>query len=147
MKAILLVAAVFLLVSPYAPGQGKSTDPVGQAVLKLDQQWVDALLKSDTAFLEKLYTDDLIYVHSSGSVDNKTVYIDNIRTGKSKYQSIEREDIKVSVYGDAAVVTSRWAVKILNNGNLVNVNGRYIHVYVKQKGVWKMAAHQSTRMA
>ena len=61
---------------------------------------------SDVAALERIYDDSLIYTHSNGGVDNKSAYIGNIKSGVTKYQSMKREDIKVSVYGDAALVTS-----------------------------------------
>ena len=44
---------------------------VEQTVLKLEQEWVDALVRADTAKLETLYADTLVYTHSSGSVDDK----------------------------------------------------------------------------
>ena len=85
MKRILLLAVVFASVSLPAFAQDKkASNGVEQALLKLEQQWEDALLKSDVAALEKLYDDGLIYTHSSGSVDNKSVYIGNIRSGVTK---------------------------------------------------------------
>ncbi len=115
-------------------------------MLKLEQQWEDALLKSDVAALEKIYDDSLIYTHSSGAVDNKSVYIGNIKSGVTKYESMKRDDVKVNVYGGAALVTGHWEVHTLNRGNKVDTNARYIHVYVKQKDGWKMVAHQATRI-
>jgi len=76
----------------------KASNSVEQAALKLEQQWEDALLKSDVAALERIYDDSLIYTHSSGAVDNKSVYVGNIKSGATKYESMKRDDIKVSVY-------------------------------------------------
>ena len=142
MKRFPLLAFVFLCASLFANAQAKVSYPAEQAILKLEEQWVAALVKADTAFLETLYTDDLIYTHSSGTVDTKTSYIDSIKTGKSKYESIERDDIKVRFYGNTAIVTCHSVLKVNKN----TINSRYIHVYVKQKGAWKMAAHQTTRI-
>ncbi|MGH9768371.1 MAG: nuclear transport factor 2 family protein, partial [Blastocatellia bacterium] len=106
MKRTLLSVVVLASVSFVAFAQEKkASNPVEQAVLKLEQQWEDALLKSDVAALEKLYDDSLVYTHSSGSVDNKSVYVGNIKSGVTKYQSMKRDDIKVSVYGNTALVT------------------------------------------
>lgn len=141
MKLLLIFAAVSLLASLTLAKDKKSVE---QEVLKLEQQWVDALIKADVAALEKLYTDDLTYTHSNGSVDNKRSYIEKIRSGASKYQTVDRDDIKVAVYGDTALVTCHWTPKVLSSGNQINTNARYLHVYVKTKDGWKMAAHQST---
>jgi ketosteroid isomerase-like protein len=148
MKRTLLLAVVLVSVSlPTFAQDKKASNGVEQAVLKLEQQWEDALINSDVAALEKIYDDSLTYTHSSGAVDNKSVYVGNIKSGVTKYQSMKRDDIKVSVYGNAALVTCHWEVHVLNRGNKIDTNARYIHVYVKQKDGWKMVAHQSTRIA
>jgi ketosteroid isomerase-like protein len=138
MKRFLMLAVVFLCASFGAVAQS----PAEQAVLKVEQQWVDALIKADTAALEALYHDDLVYTHSSGVVDTKATYIDSIKSGKTKYESFDRSEIRVRLHGDAAIVTCRSVIKVNNN----TINVRYIHIYVKQKGGWKMAAHQATRL-
>lgn len=124
----------------------KAADSVEQTVLKLELRWEDALVKSDVAALEKLYDDTIMYTHSSGGVDNKSAYIGAIKSGATKYQSMKRDDIKVSVYGDAALVTCHWEVHVLAGGNKIDTNARYIHVYIKRKDGWKMVAHQATRI-
>src|SRR5262249_21450717 len=147
MKRTLLFVVVFASVSLLAFAQEKKTsNGVEQAVLKLEQQWEDALLKSDVAALERIYDDSLIYTHSSGSVDNKSAYVGNIKSGATKYESMKRDDVKVSVYGNTALVTGHWEVHVLSRGNKIDTNARYLHVYVKQKDGWKMVAHQATRI-
>jgi len=147
MKRTLPLMVVFASVSMLAFAQEKkASNSVEQVVLKLEQQWEDALIKSDAAALEKLYDDSMIYTHSSGSVDNKSAYISNIKSGTTKYQSMKRDDIKVSVYGNTALVSCHWEVHVLARGNKVDTNARYLHVYVKQKDGWKMVAHQATRI-
>ena len=139
MKRIVCVLLLAMCAFVCAAAQGKAE----QELLKLEQQWVDALVKADTAALEKLYGDGLIYTHSSGAVDTKASYIEGIKTGKSKYESLDRDDVKVKLYGTTAIVTAHSVIKVNKN----TINARYIHVYVREKGVWKMVAHQSTRLA
>ena len=147
MKLSLMLAAVFASISlPAFSQEKKSSNGVEQAVLKLEQEWEDALLKSDVPALEKIYDDSLIYTHSNGSIDNKATYVGKIKSGATKYQSMKRDDIKVSVYGNSAVVTCHWDVHTIANGSKIDTDARYLHVYVKQKDGWKMVAHQSTRI-
>jgi ketosteroid isomerase-like protein len=147
MKRTLLFSVVLALASlPVFAQEKKASNSVDQEVLKLEQQWEDALINSDIAGLERIYDDSLIYTHSNGSVDNKSAYVDNIKSGVTKYQSMKRDDIKVNVYGNTALVTCHWQVHVLNRGNKIDTNARYIHVYVKRKDGWKMVAHQATRI-
>jgi ketosteroid isomerase-like protein len=147
MKRTLLFVVVFVFVSFIALAQEKkSSNAVEQAVLKLEQQWEDALLKSDVVALDKLYGDSLNYTHSSGAVDDKATYIGNIKSGASKYESMKRDDIKVRVYGDTALVNCHWVVQSVSKGNKIDTNARLLHVYVKQKDGWKLVSHQATRI-
>lgn len=147
MKRTLMLAVVFASISlPAFSQEKKASNSVEQAVLKLEQQWEDALVNSDVAALERIYDDSLIYTHSNGSVDNKSTYVGNIKSGVTKYQSMKRDDIKVSVYGNTALVTCHWEVHVLARGAKIDTNARYIHIYVKQKDGWKMVAHQATRI-
>jgi len=147
MKRTLLLAVVLVSVSlPTFAQEKKASNSVEQAMLKLEQQWEDALLKSDVAALERIYDDSLIYTHSSGAIDNKSAYVGNIKSGATKYESMKRDDIKVRVYDDTALVTCHWEVHVLNRGNKIDTNARLLHVYVKRKDGWKMVAHQATRI-
>jgi ketosteroid isomerase-like protein len=145
----LLFSVVLLasLVSVAFPQQNKTLPLVQDTVLRLEQQWEGALTNSDVSALEKLYDDTLIYTHSNGKVDTRESYLAAIKSGATKYQSMKRDDIKVSVYGRTAVVTCHWDVHILSRGNKTDLNARYIHVYAEQPGGWKLVAHESTRIA
>ncbi len=137
----LLVSAALLVQAAAQKGSG-----LEQAVLKLEQDWVDALLKADTVRLETLYADTLVYTHSSGSVDDKAKYLTNLKAGGTKYVSIERDDIKVNLYGNTAIVTCHALIKLKANGADRTVDARMIHVYSKIKGRWQMVAHQTTKL-
>lgn len=119
---------------------------VEQAVLKLETEWVDALVKADAAALEKLYSETLTYTHSSGSTDTKTEYITNLKAGKTKYESLVREDVKVRVFGNTALHTSKTNIKLITNGQPSAFAVKMLHVWVKEGSSWRMVAHQTTRL-
>jgi len=148
MKHILLAVILCTSACLLAVGQeSKGAKTTEDAILKLEQQWEDALTKSDTAALEKLYDNKIIYTHSSGKVDSKASYISSIQSGATKYESMKRDDIKVVVYGPSAIVSCHWDVHVLAGGNKIDLNARYLHVYVHGSDGWKMVAHESTRVS
>jgi len=144
MKRLLGGLLVMIFASVIAQGQGNKIE---QEILKLEQQWQDALVNGNAAPLETLYHDALIYTHSNASTDNKATYIAKIKSGATKYVSIKRDDIKVSIFGNTAIVTCHWLVHAQAGGNQIHTDARFIHVYLKQKGGWQMVAHQSTLIA
>ncbi len=143
MKKLWMALAVLTLSAVATFAQASATE---QAVLQLEKYWVAALVKADTAKLETLYADTLVYTHSSGSVDDKAKYIANMKVGTTKYVSIDREDIKANVYGNSAVATCKVTMKLKTNGEDRTIIARMIHVYAKVKNRWQMVAHQTTRL-
>jgi ketosteroid isomerase-like protein len=148
MKQTFLFLFLLTACAPLALAQGpKSNAKVEQAVIQLEKDWANALVKADTAALDKLYADSLVYTHSSGAVDDKATYIANIKSGKSKYEMVDLSDFKVNVYGDTAISFSTGKLRVLTGGQTLNNTLKIIHVYVKQGKDWRMVAHQTTRVA
>ena len=143
MKRMFGLMVMMAVIAMVAAAQAPATE---QAVLQLEKDWVEALVKADTAKLETLYADTLVYTHSSGSVDDKAKYIANMKVGTTKYVSIDREDIKANVYGNSAVVTCKATIKLKTNGEDRTIIARMIHVYAKVKNRWQMVAHQTTKI-
>lgn len=143
-----LFLALVFLGAQLTFAQEKMIRPAADAtILQLEQRWEDALTKSDVAAIDKLYDDRIVYTHSSGKVDTKQSYLAAIKSGATKYQSMTRDDIKVSVYEHTAVVICHWSVRVIAGNNKTDMNARYLHVYVEQADGWKLVAHESTRIA
>ena len=148
MKRALLRLAILSMPLLIASAQeDQLSNPIEPTVLRLEQRWEDALTKSDTDALAELYDDTLIYTHSNGKVDTKPTYIRAIKSGATRYESMKRDDIKVTMYDKTAVVTCHWEVHIVAGGNKIAMDARYLHVYIQRKEGWKLVAHESTRVA
>ena len=114
-----------------------------QAVMDTEKLRFEAQVKKDIPALEKLLADDLVYTHSNGNTDSKTSYIQSIKDGKSQYDEIKSEEMKVRVYGKTAIINGVCMVKMPTNPNL---HLRYTDVYVKKKGQWQLVAWQSLKI-
>lgn len=135
--AALLAAALALPARAHAQS-------AEQAVRQVEDRRIKALVDDDVATLEAIFADDLTYTHSSAAVDTKASYIAALRSGKTKYESVDRQPSTVRVYGDVAVMTGEALVGL--RGRAEKLALRYTLVYVKQGGQWRMVAWQSTRL-
>jgi 3-keto-disaccharide hydrolase/uncharacterized protein DUF4440 len=132
-------------VRPLALEAGPSA--ASSAVGRLDEERTDAMVKGDLATLERLLGDDLSYVHSSTKVDTKASFIENLRSGASKYKGFEREESSTRLFGDSAVNTGVATVSVENQGQApATFKIRYTDVWVNRGGKWQMVAWQSTRV-
>jgi ketosteroid isomerase-like protein len=146
MRQIFSIAVVALSAAAIASGQqqGASRDPktvVEQVIRKLDNERIQAQIHADAAALERIYADDFIGVGPSGTVRTKPQVISDFTSGDLKFQSITTDDVRVRVYGDAAVETGRSTMDGQDKGKAVPHDTRFTRVWVKQHGCWRLVAN------
>jgi len=132
---------LFALALPILAGPPKPADE--KAVLAAQKQLVDAMIKGDATALEKLLADDLSYTHSNALTETKAQVLQVIKSGSTKYESIEFVDTKVRQYGDVVVTNHKMNFK--NPGTPVN-KLFVTMVWAKQSGGWQLVNRQATRL-
>ena len=118
----------------------------GQAVIDLDRKRMLAMALKDTATLESLLADDLIYTHSSARLDTKRSLIDAMVSGKTVYTGVEPSEVKAQDLGDTVVLTGVAQIKVTANGAPNAFGVRFTDVYARRDGRWQMVTWQSTRL-
>ena len=91
-----------------------------------------------------IYAPELRITGADGSVIERNTDIARFASGAIKPQSMEREDMRITVYGDAAVVIGRDNLKGSYNGVSGVGSVRFTHVYVRRDGRWQLVASQGT---
>ena len=105
-----------------------------------------AMLNADVAALNNVLADDLIYAHTTGTIDSKSSMIDNIGSGAIDYELIEPTDVRIRLYGDVAVVTGSANMQVSVGDQIHQVFIRFIEVYVARDDQWQLVSWQSTRV-
>jgi ketosteroid isomerase-like protein len=114
------------------------------AVLALEAKWDAAAVKGDIAAFDALYADTFVFTNSQGKVQTKAEVLNELRSGDLKYQTSKGDQIKVFLYGDAAVVTGRWTGKWVLKGKTTDSVEHYTGMYVRQQnGPWRLVATQT----
>ncbi len=114
-------------------------------IVELERQRLRAMIDADSDALGSILSDDLTYIHTTTREDSKKSLIESLAGGNLSYKSMDTEDVKVRIYGDAAVVTGSAAIKVSSGGRLLEFSILFTDVYAKQDGRWQMVAWQSTR--
>src|SRR5215210_9278631 len=152
MNRFLTIITLLMLLAYFALSQtpGKAGDRLTglqQQLLQVENERIRGLVHNDFAALDQILSDDLIYTHSTGVAETKADYLGQLKSGQLKYQSMEHEGVVVRVYGDTAILTGRTKVRSVSRGQEFNNDLRFIIVYVKQRGRWRMVSWQSTRIS
>src|SRR5712692_11933054 len=97
-----------VLLAIASAGQNASDNRILEGtVLRLDAELRRALTSQDLSALEQIYADDYLHVDSNGVATTKAQRIAELKTGQRIYTSSERDDVRVRIYGNIAVMTSR----------------------------------------
>ncbi len=110
-------------------------------------QYTNALLKKDTAALDRIWADDLSFINLNGELLNKQNRMDNIKTGATAFKSISVTDKRIRTYGDTAVATCQVALEAQYSGQEGSGTFGVTTVWARPKGMWQMVAVQMTRVA
>jgi hypothetical protein len=121
-------------------------DPTEAEVLAADDQRFEAMRKENWPALEAALADELTYVHSTARLESKAEHVANLKAGKPHYRGIAPRDRRVRVRGDVGIVNGVSEMHVESAGKEQRFTVRYLAVYARSGGAWRMIAWQSTRV-
>ena len=114
---------------------------------QLEDAWRNAILKSNTAAMDALLADDYMAISASGTLQSKEQTLENLRSGRVHFTTLDISDRKVRFYGTTALVTSVATIAGTTADGAISGNYRYTRVYVRNaQGVWKVVSFEASRM-
>ena len=150
MKHVIAVLVVLLAVAVLASAQTQKNQPAqgtggtAQALIALENKWVDSLMKSDTAALDSIFADAYVDTDEHSQRSDKQGVLSVLKSGDLKMESIKLSDMQVHDYGDAAVVTGSASQAGNFKGQSLVPKIIFTDTFVKQSGKWRaVASHRS----
>ena len=138
----------FLLVTlsisaTYAKGQtpANNNDAATQAIMQLENSFNDAMVKADTAALEKLLSDEWNF-NLDTLLITKAQYLEWLKE-KAPYSSIKDQDVNVRFYGSAVVVDGISSRGLKANNEVRKI--RFTRIYAKSATGWQLVAMQFSK--
>ena len=140
MKKIIISSIIFLSMT-HAIAQTKHEKAVAAVVESLRKAMVDG----DSLMLDKLTSSKLSYGHSSGHLDDKTIFIQKLSSGKSDFVTMELIDQTIAVNKNVAIVRHKLNATTNDNGKPGEVHLLVLLVWQKAGGNWKLLARQAVK--
>ncbi len=133
MKRFAFLACLGILISGAAIlAQQKGS--AEQELIKLEEEWANANVKADVAFLDRILAADWTWTDADGVMWSKTESLAVLKSGQDKVASMVVDDMKVRVYGNTAVVTGRTTIKETMKGRDVSGVFRFTDTWIKMAG-------------
>jgi len=113
----------------------------------IEQQWLDAYMKSDPAFIKNLEAEDYSIIEPDGAVSTKAQDVKSATDKTFVLKSATMSDFKCRMLGDnAAVVTCMLKMSGTDNGKEFSGDFRGTDVFEKTNGKWMAVASQLTKV-
>jgi hypothetical protein len=125
---------------------GTCDNVTADEALKAEDARYAAQMSNDFAAMEKMFSPELVYTHTSSVADNKQSYIDSMRSGKVVYKVMRRSDVQVRTFGCIAILTGNGNFDVNVNDKDVNVLLRFTSIWQKKDGAMQYVSWQSTRI-
>ncbi|RKE36345.1 uncharacterized protein DUF4440 [Paraburkholderia sp. BL23I1N1] len=111
---------------------------------KLERQHWAATLENDSTALTPLLSDEFVFVHSSGVVDNKASYLNKFGKGVFAYHSVQRRIERVTSSGDDAFTTYGYGdIDATVAGVRKQIRCVLSTAWRREGGVWRLLAHHT----
>lgn len=121
------------------------TGGAGEELLKLEEAFAEAIVKNDLEGIGRLVADDWIIIDPKGEIVDRTHFFEVIKSGALTHNTMQSEDFRVRVYGDAAVVTGVTRTKGKFMGQEFSTQERATDVFVRLDGRWQCVLTHLTR--
>ena len=141
-----MIAVVAVAASTGAAAQTAVDKSDPQALIRLEQSWNEAFYRKDVSFLERVLADEFIATYEDGSQGDKAKEISLTRDFNQHVDSAKQDEFRVKLYGDTAVVWFSLHLVGPRQGQPVQVDLRYVDVFVWRANRWQCVSSHSTKV-
>jgi ketosteroid isomerase-like protein len=142
--------AAFLVLPLFAHGQEKmaKNDKATQEVIDFRNKYIAAEEDRDIAFLDKILADDFFALNPQGRLLDKAGQLENLKRPDRTLKVLNARETHVQFYanGQVAILTEHVTVDGMDKGKPFGGEYRFLRVFNKQNGNWKVVLAQGSPM-
>ena len=123
---------------------GECESPItADEALKAEDARYGVQANRDFEGMQRLFGDDLVYIHSTGAKDDKASYIERQRAGLH-YRGVTRDNANVRVFDCLAIITGAASVDVTVKAEDRTLRLMFHSVWVKRGSDLKFISWEST---
>jgi S-formylglutathione hydrolase FrmB len=144
--------------SPVPPGVAKPSTTEAAAiaeVLAVEQAMEAAVVRQDTAFLQRVLAPTFVFTHGDGwvnggaplKVDSKATWIEWVKRQPAPYWYRDLDHVQVELHGDIAITVGRYFYqpRVANQTAANHQHVWFERVYAKRNGQWQHLSHRTIK--
>ena len=88
-----------------------AAEELSKKILDLESRIATAVIRNDTAFIQRVFGSDFVYTGVRGETKGKQEILQEFASGKLRFTEMKFDDQRVRIYGMTAIVTGRATTK------------------------------------
>ena len=137
---LLMAIAIPGVMTAHAVAQDQAS---AAEIRRLERAQAAAVVARDFETLNGIYADDFRFIHGTGEVQDKSGWLERLRTGEARYRSREHEVLEVELHDDIAVTYGSLLIDRRMHGVDSRFRARYVRVYRLRDGSWWLISHRT----
>jgi ketosteroid isomerase-like protein len=127
-------------------GASGQNDKAVQELVEFRNRYIEAEENRDMAYLDKILADDFFALNPQGQLLNKAQQLENLKRTDRTLKVHNARETQVRFYGDVAILTEHVTVDGQDKGRAFGGEYRFLRVFAKQNGDWKVVLAQGSPM-
>ena len=141
-------------VPPGTPAPGSSESATITEVIAFEKATEAAVVRGDTAFLERALAPTFLFTHGDGwvdggaplKIDTKASWIEYVKRKPAPYIYRELDHQQVELHRDVAITLGRYFYLPQSaTGNAAHMHVWFERVYAKRNGQWQQLSHRTVK--
>jgi hypothetical protein len=121
--------------------------PEAETIANREAELYQAMLAFDYPALDRLLSDDVQYIHSTGVVETKAEYFGGLRAGLYEYGDIRITSGETRVFGTTAMTTGVMEMLVGAKGSEKGtIRLQHVLIWQLEAGTWRLLLRQATRL-
>jgi ketosteroid isomerase-like protein len=139
------MGAVLAVMQP-ALGADTGRDADIATLKRISDAWDAAIVRKDETAIAGNMAEDFRQIDGHGNIETKKSFLAGLIDPKLGIDPYTVEDFEVRLYGDTALLSGRTHMTGKYDGKPFESDYRYIDIYVRRDGAWKIVSVQITRI-
>jgi ketosteroid isomerase-like protein len=113
---------------------------------RLSNAWDQAIVRKDERAIADNMAEDFRQIDGYGNLETKESFVAGLVDPRLTIDPYTVEEFEVRLYGDTALLSGRTHMTGKYDGKTFESNYRYIDIYVRRQGAWKIVSVQITKI-
>lgn len=138
---------LLMIVTGAVPQSAFAADKAADVatLTKLSNDWDKAIVAKDEKAIAGNMAEDFRQIDGYGNLETKQSFVKGLVDPKLTINPYTVEEFEVRLYGDTALLSGRSHLTGTYEGKAFESNYRYIDIYVRRNGTWKIVSVQITK--